>query len=200
MIRLLFFSVLFSFATMGFAQQDVRISQPDLVKKKENCFIVMSKKDYYLYVYEAQGRDTVLIARYDCCFGKNPGNKQRRGDMKTPHCSMQKPFSITQIANSSAWTHDFKDGRGSIKAYGDYFLRLATPPHSGIGIHGSTNNRESVPGRGSEGCIRLLDEDIVDLRTNYAFVGMKVVIKPEVEGDYPFETRAMQRQGIKRRR
>ena len=200
MFRLLSFFVLLLTATQGFAQRDVRISLPDQVKKKENCFIVISKKDFYLYVYEAQAADTVLIARYDCCFGKNPGNKQRRGDMKTPECSMKKPFTITQIADASSWTHDFKDGRGSIKAYGNYFLRLATPPHSGIGIHGSTNNRESVPGRGSEGCIRLLDEDIIDLRKNYAFVGMKVVVKPEGEGDYPFETRAMQKQGITRKR
>ena len=30
------------------ADQDVKISRPDLVKKKSNCFIVMSKKDFYL--------------------------------------------------------------------------------------------------------------------------------------------------------
>ncbi len=100
---------------------------------------------------------------------------------------MQNPFKITQIQDASKWTHDFGDGRGSILAYGAYFLRLETPGHSGIGIHGSTNNRESVPGRGSEGCIRLLDEDIIDLRKNYAYVGMKVVIKAEDVGLLPFE-------------
>ena len=179
---------------------DVRISRPDLVKKKKNCFILMSKKDYYLYVYEAQGPDTVLVARYDACFSLKKGQKQRKGDMKTPHCTFKNPFNITEIADASKWKHDFGDGRGSILSYGNWFLRLQTPGSKGIGIHGSTNNRESVPGRASEGCIRLLDEDIIDLRKNYAFVGMKVVIKAEDVDDLPFELRAFERQGIKRKR
>ena len=182
------------------SDKDVRISRPELVKNKKNCFIVMSKKDFYLYVYEPQGKDTVLIARYDCCFSSKKGNKERKGDMKTPHCTMKNPFSISQLADASTWHHDFGDGRGNIKAYGDYFLRLVTPGHSGIGIHGSTNNAESVPGRASEGCIRLLDADIIDLRKNYAFVGMKVVNKAEDVDDLPFEIHAMKRQHIKRLR
>ena len=177
---------------------DETIKHPELVKNKQNLFIVMSKKDFYLYVYEPQGKDTVLIARYDCCFSLKKGQKERKGDMKTPHCTMNNPFKISQLADASSWHHDFGDGRGNIKAYGDYFLRLVTPGHSGIGIHGSTNNRESVPGRASEGCIRMKDEDIIDLRKNYAFVGMKVVIKSEETDDLPFEIHAMKKQGIKR--
>ncbi|MBP5307001.1 MAG: L,D-transpeptidase, partial [Paludibacteraceae bacterium] len=73
-------------------------------------------------------------------------------------------------------------------------------PHRGIGIHGSTNNEGSVPGRASEGCIRLLDKDIIDLRKNYAFVGMKVIIKSEETDDLPFEIRAFRNQHIQRKR
>ena len=179
---------------------DVRISHPELRKNQANRFIVMSKKDYYLYVYEGQGADTVLLARYDCAFSQKKGNKQQRGDMKTPNCTMTNPFKITEIKDASSWVHDFGDGRGAIKSYGNYFLRLLTDPHKGIGIHGSTNNEESVPGRASEGCIRLKDEDIIDLRKNYAFVGMKVVIKAEDKDDLPFETRVFEKQNIKRLR
>ena len=167
---------------------------------KHKCFIVMSKKDYYLYVYEDRGTDTVMVARFDCCFALKKGDKTAEGDMRTPNCTMQNPFSISQIADASSWSHDFGDGRGSIKAYGDHFLRLVTPGHKGIGIHGSTNNRESVPGRASEGCIRLKDEDIHTLATQYAFNGMKVIIKAEDVDDYPFEIKAMKKQGIKRLR
>ena len=180
--------------------RDVRISMPEMVKKKRNCFILMSKKDFYLYVYEAQGKDTVLVARYDACFSLKKGQKQRKGDMKTPHCTMKKPFKITEIVDASKWKHDFGDGRGSILSYGHWFMRLQTPGSKGIGIHGSTNNRESVPGRASEGCIRLLDEDIIDLYKNFAFVGMKVVIKAEDVDDLPFEQRAFERQQIVRKR
>ena len=113
------------------------------------------------------GGDTLLMAKFPACLSKNKGQKQRRGDMRTPECTQAKPFYIDAIKDASAWYHDFKDGRGSIKAYGAWFLRLVTPGHKGIGIHGSTNNESSVPGRASEGCIRLRDPDII-LRTAHA--------------------------------
>ena len=181
-------------------EPDSSFSHPDMRKEKENCFIVMSKKDYYLYVYEPQGEDTVMLARYDCCFALNKGDKEKEGDMRTPHCTMEDPFVITEIVDASGWEHDFGDERGKILSYGRYFHRLDAKGHKGIGIHGSTNNENSVPGRASEGCIRLHDKDIKDLGDNYTFVGMPVVIKAENVDDLPFEIHAMKKQGIKRKR
>ena len=155
------------------------------VTNKKNCFIIISKKDLNLRVYEALATDTVLIAQYPVCVGKNPGNKTKKGDMKTPETTLDKSFTITEIKDASTWTHDFGDGRGAILSYGHWFMRLSYG--SGIGIHGSTNNESSVPGRASEGCIRLRDEDIIKLKENYAFVGMKVVVKAEDEGLWSFE-------------
>ena len=180
--------------------KDESFSHPKQMKRQENCFVVMSKKDYYLYVYEVQGADTVMLARYDCCFALRKGDKEKEGDMRTPHCTMDNPFVITEIKDASTWEHDFGDGRGSIRAYGHYFHRLDTHGHKGIGIHGSTNNEESVPGRASEGCIRLRDNDIIDFREHYAYVGMPVVIKSELADDLPFEIHAMKKQDIKRKR
>lgn len=152
--------------------------------KGNGSFIVISKKDLNLRVYS---KDSTLLAEYPCCLSKNKGNKQKKGDMKTPESPAGKPFKITAIQDASTWKHDFKDGRGNILAYGHWFLRLLTPGHSGIGIHGSTNNASSVPGRASEGCIRLRDADIITLKEKYAYVGMPVYIKAEGEGLYPWE-------------
>ena len=153
-------------------------------KAGNGAFIVISKKDLNLRVYS---RDSVLLAQYPACLSKNKGNKQRKGDMKTPESPAGKPFKITAIQDASTWKHDFKDGRGNILAYGHWFLRLETPGHSGIGIHGSTNNESSVPGRASEGCIRLRDADIITLKEKYAYVGMPVIIKSESQGLFPWE-------------
>ena len=142
---------------------------------RDSCFIVIDKPALHLSVYEVQQGDTVLLARYPVCVGKNYGHKEKAGDMKTPECTFSKPFTITEIKPASNWTHDFGDGRGEILAYGNWFMRLKTG-FSGIGIHGSTNNEGSVPGRGSEGCIRLLNNNLDTLKANYAFVGMKVVV------------------------
>ena len=158
--------------------------------QRQNCFFVISKREYRLYVYEKVANDTVLVAHYPVCYGKNAGNKTKRGDMSTPESTLKKPFTISQIQDASTWTHDFKDGRGNMLSYGAWFMRLSTPPHTGIGIHGSTNNEPSVPGRDSEGCIRLRDTDIIHLKTNYAQVGTKIIIKSIKQGKLPFEQRA----------
>ena len=169
-------------------------AQPQPVTVDENAphdksteFIVISKKDLRLTVYARSGDDTVALATYPVCMGKNKGQKEGKGDMRTPESPADKPFSISRIQDASTWTHDFGDGRGSILAYGHWFLRLDTPGHSGIGIHGSTNNENTVPGRASEGCIRLLDKDIIQLKEKYARVGMPVIIKAEDQGPLPFE-------------
>ena len=146
------------------------------VVNKKNCFILISKPEYRLYVCEVVDGDTLKRVHYPVCVGMNRGQKQKKGDMKTPECTADNPFIITEIVDASQWSHDFGDGRGSILSYGHWFMRLKTPGHSGIGIHGSTNNESSVPGRGSEGCIRLRDDDLIQLKENYAFVGMRVVI------------------------
>lgn len=157
------------------------------IEVKENCFIVISKKEQKLYVCEDKGTDTVRVAQFPVCMGKNKGQKEKMGDMKTPESGWKDPFTITEIKDASTWCHNFGDGRGDILAYGNWFMRLSANGFSGIGIHGSTNNEETVPGRHSEGCIRLLDDDMDNLKKNYAFKGMRVVVKSEDEGLKPFE-------------
>ena len=159
-------------------------------KPTGTAFIVVSKKNLTLSVYDRDAHgDTVLVAQYPCCMGKNKGNKQGRGDMRTPESPAGKPFKITMIQDASTWKHDFNDGRGNIKAYGHWFLRLETPGHKGIGIHGSTNNENTVPGRASEGCIRLLDKDIITLKEHFAYVGMPVTVQGENQAPFPWESR-----------
>ena len=153
---------------------------------KNSTFIVISKKDQLLSVYAPVNGDTVPVANFPVCLSKNKGQKKGEGDMTTPESEPGKPFKIVQIQDASTWCHDFGDGRGEILAYGNWFLRLETP-FKGIGIHGSTNNRESVPGRASEGCIRLLDEDIITLKEKYARIDMPVIIKQEDQGLFPYE-------------
>lgn len=160
---------------------------------RDSCFVVVSKiHPEHMSVYESRGRDTLLLAVYPVCIALNKGQKECSGDCKTPESYPGKPFIITEIKDSRRWRHDFGDGRGNILAYGHWFLLLDTPGFTGIGIHGSTNNRESISvGRGSEGCIRMLDEDLIHFKETYAQIGMPVIILPEDFGPLPFETEAL---------
>lgn len=158
---------------------------------KQDLLVVISKKDLRLNVYYApKGKDTTLLAQYPVCLSRKKGNKEQRGDMRTPESPKGKPFRVTQIQSASDWRHDFGDGRGNILAYGDWFIRLDTPGFSGIGIHGSTNNEHTVPGRDSEGCIRMRNNDLNHFKNHFAYIGLPVIIKAEGEGLLSFETHA----------
>ncbi len=170
----------------------VIMTHPDTTFSKDSAFIVVSKKELTLTVYAPVGGDTLAIEAFPVCMGKNKGNKEKSGDMRTPESTADEPFTISMIIDASDWAHDFGDARGSILAYGHWFLRLKTP-HDGIGIHGSTNNENTVPGRASEGCVRLLDQDIITLKEKYARVGMPVIIKGEEQGLLPFEEKCLTR-------
>ena len=138
-------------------------------------FIVINKTDLTLSLIDQNGN---TIKEYLISCAENFGNKLRRGDHKTPEGF----FNINQILNSSALTHDFHDGRGEIEgAYGPWFLRLDVPGFHDIGIHG-TNNPSSIGGRNSEGCIRMNNDDISELKT-FAFLGMNVIILPDDESN-----------------
>lgn len=137
-------------------------------RERKAKFIVISKETMTLTVY---GPNVDKIAEYPVAVGKNLGNKKNVGDMKTPEGA----FKVQQIQDASHWTHDFKDGKGEIKgAYGSHFIRLLTPPHKGIGIHG-THDPASIGTRATEGCIRLRNEDLLEL-VKYVGVSMPVII------------------------
>lgn len=134
--------------------------------------IVISKEKFLLFVVNSNC-DTLFSAPIGV--GSNYGNKQKKGDRKTP----EGIFKIVKIHNSSKWTHDFKDGYGIRKgAYGPFFFRLKTPRFSGIGIHG-TCFPEQIGTRCSEGCIRMNNSDVVKLR-EFVFVGMQCVIEKDM--------------------
>ena len=134
--------------------------------------IVISKESMTLNLYDSDGG---LIFSFPVAVGRNYGNKEKIGDMKTP----EGEFSIVQIQDASAWTHDFKDGKGVIAGcYGNWFIRLKTPPHTGIGIHG-THDPNSIGTRATEGCIRLRNEDLDKLQP-LVKVDMKVTIESSI--------------------
>ncbi|MDR0421020.1 MAG: L,D-transpeptidase [Prevotellaceae bacterium] len=141
----------------------------------QDSFIIISKQDMKLRRYDFKGN---LLEEYPVACGRNYGNKKRRGDNKTP----EGIFTVQQIQNASAWTHDFGDGKGQIQnAYGQYFIRLKTG-FQGIGIHG-THAPESIGTRATEGCIRLKNEDLLQLVKNIK-VSMVVIITASAEDTF----------------
>lgn len=144
------------------------VVQPGLDRKP---YIVVDKPALTLSLMAS---DSTVIKSYPIACGINYGNKTRSGDHKTP----EGRFHITEILNARGLTHDFGDGKGPIRdAYGPWFLRLDVPGRRDIGIHG-THLPESIGSRATEGCIRLRNEDIADLKKQVT-VGTLVIILPD---------------------
>ncbi|MDR1508161.1 MAG: L,D-transpeptidase [Synergistaceae bacterium] len=145
-----------------------KTDRSDIARNAEGTVIVIDKGDHLMEIF----REGQLVKRYGIAVGKNRGDKQRVGDMRTPEGT----FPIVQIQNASGWTHDFRDGKGEIKgAYGPYFIRLGTPGWRGIGIHG-THEPNSIGTDVTEGCVRVNNNDIKEIR-KMVNVGDTVVIR-----------------------
>ena len=131
------------------------------------------KGTYQLYLLQ----DGQIVHSYPIAIGENAGQKERRGDNRTPTGE----FPVDEILDASYWIHDFGDGKGEIEgAYGPFFISLDTYNLSGgewdgIGIHG-THDPDSIGTRASEGCIRMHNSDLLELK-QYIGVGTKVVIE-----------------------
>jgi lipoprotein-anchoring transpeptidase ErfK/SrfK len=112
------------------------------------------------------------IKEYDCAIGRNPGQKTRTGDAKTPVGT----FKVESINPSSDWVSD-EDGKG---AYGPWFISLDTSELSkgewnGIGISG-TNKPEGLGRASSAGSVRVRNSDIEEIK-KFVKVGTVVTIK-----------------------
>ena len=167
MKKLLFLVLLSSFCAFSFAQDYARF----VPKVEDYPFIVVSKADMNLALVDSSG---VAIRVYPMACSKYYGPKERRGDNKTPEGS----FTINELLYAANIPHDFKDGKGPVKgAYGPWFLRLSVPGFRDIGIHG-THLPESIGTRATEGCIRLRNDDILDLKGRVR-LGTPVIILPE---------------------
>jgi lipoprotein-anchoring transpeptidase ErfK/SrfK len=139
---------------------------------EDACQIVISKQSQTITMCDSKGG---AICSYLVSVGRNFGNKQCAGDLKTP----EGVFSIEMIHDASDWGHDSNDGNGYVPScYGNWFMRLKTPPHRGIGIHG-THAPESIGTRATEGCIRLKNSDL-DSLYKMVRVGTKVTILPSL--------------------
>ncbi|MCQ2373242.1 MAG: L,D-transpeptidase [Phascolarctobacterium sp.] len=153
-------------------------SKPVIAKaeaaEQHNYSILIKKSEFKLKVLDNGN----VIETFGCALGKNTGDKEKSGDMKTPNGT----FKVIEVCDASWWTHDFKDGKGEIKgAYGPWFFYLDTNEKSkgqwdGIGIHG-THDPSSIGTLASEGCIRLLNENVQLLKNKYITVGTMVTIE-----------------------
>lgn len=125
--------------------------------------VVVRKSEFELELVEGD-----RVRRFPIAVGSNPdgADKVAEGDCRTP----EGEFTVVSIEDSTDWEHEGE------RVYGPLFLRLDCPSWEGIGIHG-TNEPDSIGTRSSRGCVRMLNEDLIELARSVS-VGTPVTILP----------------------
>lgn len=144
-----------------------------LLNDDHGGFIIVDKQAMKVVLYDKYGREQL---RYGIACARNYGTKQGKGDCRTPEGF----FSVEGIYDSTDWLYRSDNGYVSKKKgqFGPRFIRLAIPTTSQIGIHG-TCAPGSIGGRVSHGCIRVTNENILEL-VKHVRPGMPVIVSPSV--------------------
>ena len=142
-----------------------------LIANPYKRFIVVDKYRMKVLLYNKYG---VEEKSYGMACSKYYGTKHRKADNRTPEGF----FSVEGKYNSEEWLYTDDNGYTSPKKgqFGPRFIRLLAPMTRQIGIHG-TCSPGSIGGRRSHGCIRLTNDNILDLY-DLVETGMPVIVSP----------------------
>lgn len=142
-----------------------------LINSRYGRFIIVDKWAMKVRLFDRYGR---MEREYKMACAKNFGTKHKKADSRTPEGF----FSVEGVYDSTDWLFTDDDGVTSDKKgqFGPRFIRLRIPNTSQIGIHG-TCAPWSLGGRVSHGCIRIANENILELVT-LVEKGMPVIVNP----------------------
>ncbi len=142
-----------------------------LLNNRHSGFIAVDKSRMKVILFDKFG---VEKKSYGMACAKNFGTKHEKGDSRTP----EGLFSVEGIYDSTDWLFTDDDGVTSKKKgqFGPRFIRLRIPGTSQIGIHG-TCAPWSIGARASHGCIRVKNENILEL-VELVEIGMPVIVVP----------------------
>ena len=142
-----------------------------LLNNTHDGFIVVDKNRMKVILFDKYG---VERRSYGMACAKNYGTKHKKADSRTPEGF----FDVEGVYDSTDWLFTDDNGVQSPKKgqFGPRFIRLRTPVSSQIGIHG-TCAPWSIGGRSSHGCIRIKNENILEL-VELVEKGMPVIVTP----------------------
>lgn len=142
-----------------------------LIANQYDKFLVVDKASMRVILYDKYGQ---VLKAYDMACAKNFGTKHAKGDSRTPEGF----FSVQGTYDSTDWLFTDDNGVQSKKKgqFGPRFIRLRIPGTSQIGIHG-TCSPWSIGHRASHGCIRITNENILEL-VELVEPGMPAIVLP----------------------
>lgn len=138
---------------------------------KYDKFLIVDKASMHVILYDKFGQK---LKSYGIACARYYGTKHKKADNRTPEGF----FSVEGIYDSSEWrfTNDWGYTNPAKGVFGPKFIRLKIPITHQIGIHGTSSPR-SIGTRSSHGCIRVTNENILEL-ASLVEPGIPVIVLP----------------------
>ena len=143
-----------------------------MAARKPLRFIVVAKDIQRIFVVEHDGLESKILVQYICATGESQGNKELRGDEKTP----EGVYFITKVYTDKKVT---VFGRRAFHLdYPNYFDQEAKRGGDGIFIHGTNRDLRS---NSTNGCVTLDNRDLDELAKYLARDAVPVIIVPRID-------------------
>ena len=139
-----------------------------ILQSKHDHFLIVDKGKMKVFLYDKFGN---VKLSYPIACSRNYGHKQKNNDCRTP----EGYYTSKGVYDSSGWLYTNAAGYTS-PTRGVYGPKAIKTSYNGIAIHG-TNAPGSIGRRTSHGCIRLKNDDIVEL-VKYVEAGTPIIISP----------------------
>ncbi len=134
----------------------------------KNNFVVVDKFQNKLFVYEVKDSNNLkLIKDFKILVGENKGDKERKGDKKTP----EGIYFVQNFISSKKLSPKYGPGAFTLD-YPNPFDKIFDKTGGGIWIHGFDENENK---NSTEGCVVLNNKDFLEL-SKYIKSGTPVII------------------------
>lgn len=114
-----------------------------------------------LYLFENRNGDPTLLSDYYVSIGKNGSGKRRKGDKRTP----LGVYFVTERLPGAKLPDKYGPVAFPVN-YPNEWDRRNKRTGSGIWLHGVASSSYSRPPQDSDGCVALINEELVDLSPN----------------------------------
>lgn len=135
-------------------------------QEKSPYILLVDKSDHKLYLLKYENNRPVIVKVFECKTGKNTGDKQERGDHKTPegvYFPIEK-YTRQQIVDHVGKENAYQYGElAFVTNFPNQIDRVRGKNGGGIWLHGTDEPFESTPSLDTRGCVVTTNETIKTL-------------------------------------
>ncbi len=153
-------------------------------KGKSPYILLVDKSEYKLYLLKYENGHAIIQDTFKCKTGKNSGDKQERGDHKTPEgiYFFTEKYNRRQIESQVGKENAFQYGdMAFVTTFPNYIDRVKGKNGGGIWLHGTDEPFENTPARDTRGCVVTTNESIKKISSFISLEQTPLIVTDKVK-------------------